>query len=129
LNLIYLVCAMALVTYIPRMLPMVLLQNVKLPVYVKQFMKLIPMQRWAHLFFLVYLVQQGPITWNRQLLDVVWLSIGLERDESYYCSCWRNSRCFGYESVFFINLLIIWEACKLWTHQDKKHGAYNKECR
>lgn len=42
---------MALVTYIPRMLPMVLLQNVKLPVYVKQFMKLIPYAALGALIF------------------------------------------------------------------------------
>lgn len=51
MNLIYLVCAMALVTYIPRMLPMVLLQNVNLPIYVKQFMKLIPYAALGALIF------------------------------------------------------------------------------
>lgn len=51
MNLIYLVCAMALVTYIPRMLPMVLLQNVNLPSYVKQFMKLIPYAALGALIF------------------------------------------------------------------------------
>lgn len=42
---------MALVTYIPRMLPMVLLQNVNLPSYVKQFMKLIPFAALGALIF------------------------------------------------------------------------------
>jgi branched-subunit amino acid transport protein len=58
-NLIYLVFAMALVTYIPRMLPMVLLQNVHLPIYVKQFMKLIPYAALGALIFPGILTSTG----------------------------------------------------------------------
>ncbi len=60
MNLIYLVIAMALVTYIPRMLPMVLLQNVKLPAYVKAFMKLIPYAALGSLIFPGALTSAGP---------------------------------------------------------------------
>ncbi len=60
MNLIYLVIAMALVTYIPRMLPMVLLQNVKLPAYVKAFMKLIPYAALGALIFPGALTSAGP---------------------------------------------------------------------
>lgn len=42
MNLLSIVLSMALVTYIPRLLPMVLLQGVELPLYLKRFMKLIP---------------------------------------------------------------------------------------
>lgn len=51
MNLVYIVLAMALVTYIPRMLPMVLLQHVKLPLYIKRFMKLIPYAALGALIF------------------------------------------------------------------------------
>lgn len=51
MNLIYLVLAMALVTYVPRMVPMVLLPKVKLPLYVKQFMRLIPYAALGALIF------------------------------------------------------------------------------
>ena len=60
MNLIYLVIAMALATYIPRMLPMVLLQNVKLPAYVKAFMKLIPYAALGALIFPGALTSAGP---------------------------------------------------------------------
>ena len=60
MNQIYLVIAMALVTYIPRMLPMVLLQNVKLPPYVKAFMKLIPYAALGALIFPGALTSAGP---------------------------------------------------------------------
>ena len=60
MNLIYLVIAMALVTYIPRMLPMVLLQNVKLPAYVKAFMELIPYAALGALIFPGALTSAGP---------------------------------------------------------------------
>jgi branched-subunit amino acid transport protein len=59
LNLIYLVFAMALVTYVPRMLPMVLLQNVNLPIYIKQFMKLIPYAALGALIFPGVLTSTG----------------------------------------------------------------------
>lgn len=59
MNLIYLVFAMALVTYVPRMLPMVLLQNVNLPIYIKQFMKLIPYAALGALIFPGVLTSTG----------------------------------------------------------------------
>lgn len=51
MNLIYLVLAMALVTYIPRMLPLVLLQSVSLPQYLKRFMMFIPYAALGALIF------------------------------------------------------------------------------
>lgn len=51
MNLVWLVVAMAFVTYVPRMLPMVLLQNVRLPLYVKRFMELIPFAALGALIF------------------------------------------------------------------------------
>lgn len=46
-----LVLAMAAVTYIPRMVPMVLLQHVKLPPFMMRFMKLIPYAALGALIF------------------------------------------------------------------------------
>ncbi|SFL74448.1 AzlD domain-containing protein [Pelosinus propionicus] len=51
MNLTYLVLAMAVVTYIPRMLPLVLLQNVCLPRYIKSFMGFIPYAALGALIF------------------------------------------------------------------------------
>ncbi len=51
MNLIYLVLAMAAVTYIPRMLPLVLLQNVSLPRYINRFMRFIPYAALGALIF------------------------------------------------------------------------------
>ncbi len=51
MNLIYLVLAMAAVTYIPRMLPFVLLQNVSLPKYVNRFLGFIPYAALGALIF------------------------------------------------------------------------------
>ncbi|MGE4588463.1 MAG: AzlD domain-containing protein [Acidaminococcaceae bacterium] len=68
MKLIYLVIAMALVTYIPRMLPMVLLQNVKLPVYVKAFMKLIPYAALGALIFPGALTSAGPEHLNAAII-------------------------------------------------------------
>lgn len=51
MNIVYLVLAMALVTYIPRMLPLVLLQNVALPAYIKRFMAFIPYAALGALIF------------------------------------------------------------------------------
>lgn len=48
---IYLVFSMAIVTYIPRMLPLVLLKNVKLPPMAVRFMKCIPYAALAALIF------------------------------------------------------------------------------
>ncbi|AIF53189.1 AzlD domain-containing protein [Pelosinus sp. UFO1] len=51
MNLVYLVLAMAIVTYIPRMLPLVLLQNACLPRYIKGFMGFIPYAALGALIF------------------------------------------------------------------------------
>lgn len=42
MDLVFLVFAMAFVTYVPRMIPLVILHNFKLPPKVKTFMELIP---------------------------------------------------------------------------------------
>lgn len=49
--LVYLVVAMALVTFIPRMLPLVMLQNVTLPNYINRFMQFIPYAALGALIF------------------------------------------------------------------------------
>lgn len=51
MNFIYLVVAMAAVTYIPRMLPMVLLQKAVLPPFVQRFMRFIPCAALSALVF------------------------------------------------------------------------------
>lgn len=51
MNLLYLVLAMAVVTYVPRMLPMVLLRHVSLPDYCKRFMQLLPYAALGALIF------------------------------------------------------------------------------
>lgn len=51
MTLVYLVIAMAIVTYIPRMLPLVLLQHVSLPSYVNRFMGFIPYAALGALIF------------------------------------------------------------------------------
>ena len=48
---IYVVLAMAIVTYIPRMLPMVLLRDAALPPYVMRFMRFIPYAALGALIF------------------------------------------------------------------------------
>lgn len=59
MNLIELVVAMAVVTYIPRMLPFVLLQNVTLPDYINRFMKFIPYAALGSLIFPAVLTSTG----------------------------------------------------------------------
>lgn len=59
MNLIDLVVAMAVVTYIPRMLPLVLLQNVTLPNYINRFMKFIPYAALGSLIFPAILTSTG----------------------------------------------------------------------
>ena len=51
MNIVYLIVAMALVTYIPRMLPLILLQNVQLPAYIRRFMGFIPYAALGALIF------------------------------------------------------------------------------
>lgn len=59
MNVVYLILAMALVTYIPRMLPLVLLQNVVLPAYIKRFMGFIPYAALGALIFPGVLTSTG----------------------------------------------------------------------
>lgn len=59
MNILYLIVAMALVTYIPRMLPLVLLQNVRLPAYSKRFMGFIPYAALGALIFPGVLTSAG----------------------------------------------------------------------
>lgn len=59
MNLLYLVLAMAVVTYIPRMLPMVLLQNVRLPQSIKRFLLFIPYAALGALIFPGVLTSTG----------------------------------------------------------------------
>jgi branched-subunit amino acid transport protein len=49
--LVFLIVAMAIVTYMPRMLPLVLLQNVTLPNYINRFMGFIPYAALGALIF------------------------------------------------------------------------------
>jgi len=49
--LILLIVAMAAVTYVPRMLPLVLLQNIALPNYINRFMGFIPYAALGALIF------------------------------------------------------------------------------
>lgn len=50
-DLVYLVLAMGLVTYLPRMLPVVLLHNVKLPKSINGFLGFIPFAALGALIF------------------------------------------------------------------------------
>jgi len=50
-NTILIVLGMAVVTYIPRMLPMVLLQNLRLQPYIKRFLSFIPFAALGALIF------------------------------------------------------------------------------
>lgn len=50
-NSILIVLGMAVVTYIPRMLPMVLLQNLRLQPYIKRFLSFIPFAALGALIF------------------------------------------------------------------------------
>ena len=51
MELLYVVVGMALVTYIPRMLPLVLLQKIALPAFVRRFMRFIPYAALGALIF------------------------------------------------------------------------------
>lgn len=51
MNLLTLIFSMALVTYLPRLLPLALLQDMKLPPYCVRFMKYIPYAALAALIF------------------------------------------------------------------------------
>lgn len=60
MNLALLVLAMGVVTFVPRMLPMVILQKVKLPPFVNRFLKLIPYTALGALIFPGVLASTGP---------------------------------------------------------------------
>jgi branched-subunit amino acid transport protein len=51
LSLWILIVAMGLVTYLPRMLPMVLLQNLQLPTFLNRFLRYIPFAALGALIF------------------------------------------------------------------------------
>lgn len=51
MKLVYLVIGMAIVTYIPRMLPLVMLQNITLPSYINRFMGFVPYAALGALIF------------------------------------------------------------------------------
>jgi branched-subunit amino acid transport protein len=51
MTLVYLVIAMAIVTYIPRMVPLVLLQHIRMPSYLSRFMEFIPYAALSALIF------------------------------------------------------------------------------
>ncbi|OEF99037.1 branched-chain amino acid transporter [Vulcanibacillus modesticaldus] len=50
-SLILLVLGMAIVTYIPRMVPMVIFQNIVLPPYLKRFLEFVPYSVLGALIF------------------------------------------------------------------------------
>lgn len=60
MNLVLLVFAMGAVTFVPRMLPMVILQKIKLPPFVNRFLKFIPFAALGALIFPGVLTSTGP---------------------------------------------------------------------
>lgn len=50
-NMFLLIIGMAIVTYIPRMLPMLLLSEIELPTFLKRFLKFIPYTALSALIF------------------------------------------------------------------------------
>jgi len=62
MNLWLIIIGMAIVTYIPRMLPMVLLQEIKLPPLIKRFLELIPFAALSALIFPGILSSTGSTT-------------------------------------------------------------------
>ena len=57
--LVYLVLSMAAVTYIPRMLPLVLFDTINLPTCIKQFMEFLPYAALGALIFPGILTSNG----------------------------------------------------------------------
>lgn len=62
MNLVLLVVAMAAVTYIPRMLPMVVLQNINLPPFISRFLHFVPFAALGALIFPGILTSTGTAT-------------------------------------------------------------------
>ena len=60
-NLFILVILMAIVTYIPRLLPMVFLKDMKLPPYLKVFLQFIPYATLGALIFPGIVISTGDI--------------------------------------------------------------------
>jgi branched-subunit amino acid transport protein len=58
---LFIVIGMALVTYIPRMLPMVLLKDIKLPGFIKRFFQFIPYAALGALIFPGVLYSTGDV--------------------------------------------------------------------
>lgn len=51
LKLVFLVIAMGIVTYVPRMLPITILQNIQLPPFLHRFLRFIPYAALGALIF------------------------------------------------------------------------------
>ncbi len=64
MNWLGLVLGMAVVTYLPRMLPMVLLRNVQMPARLRLFMRLIPFAALGALIFPGILSSTGSGNWE-----------------------------------------------------------------
>lgn len=60
MELVMLVIMMALVTYIPRMIPMVMLQKLTLPPFVSRFLRFVPFAALGALIFPGILTSTGP---------------------------------------------------------------------
>lgn len=61
-SLIFIVVGMALVTYLPRMLPLVLLRDIKLPKFINTFLQFIPFAILGALIFPGILSSTGEFT-------------------------------------------------------------------
>ncbi|MDD4600116.1 hypothetical protein SDC9_20938 [bioreactor metagenome] len=60
MELILLVIMMAVVTYLPRMLPMVVLQKMTLPPFIRRFLRFVPFAALGALIFPGILTSTGP---------------------------------------------------------------------
>src|SRR5690554_5409221 len=58
-NLFFLVLCMGIVTYIPRLLPMVFLKDISLPPFINRFLKFIPYAALGSLIFPGFLTSTG----------------------------------------------------------------------
>lgn len=60
-SLLLVVMGMGAVTYIPRMLPLVMLKNIKLPPYINSFLRFIPVSALSALIFPGALYSTGSV--------------------------------------------------------------------
>lgn len=60
-NLLLVVLGMGAVTYIPRVIPLILLKNIKLPPYINSFLKFIPASALSALIFPGALYSTGSV--------------------------------------------------------------------